>query len=128
MGAHAPEQSTDGGIRVQQLKDAIGGDDQINRVAQSEVGDVPDLNSGFGEGNRRRLEFLAAKGEHPLRPIDAMHVATHLDQGGQHTARTTPQFQHRSVWGRNESFVEGAIIRDGRIEIVVLRGHRSNGD
>jgi hypothetical protein len=120
MRSDTLEQAIDLGIGFQQLKDAIGGDDQIEGTAQGKLGDITEFHLRFGRGYRCRLHLLLAMGEHGLGPINAVDKAAHCRQWEQHTTGTAAQFQDRGICRGEACLIEGEIIRDCRIHIVVL--------
>jgi hypothetical protein len=96
MRSNTPEQAIDLRIRFQQLKDAIGSDDQIESLAQGKLGDIAEFHLRFGQGYRCRLQLLEAMGEHGLGLIKAVDKAAHGRQWEQHAASPAAQFQDRS--------------------------------
>ena len=81
------EQAIDLCLGFQQLKDAIGGDDQIEGTAQGKLGDIAKFYTRFGRGYRCGLQFLKAMGQHGLGPINTVDKAAHGRQWEQHAAR-----------------------------------------
>jgi hypothetical protein len=66
MRPDAPEQAIDLCLGFEQLKDAIGGDDQIEGPAQGKLGDIAEFHVHFGRGDRCRPQLLEATHEHGL--------------------------------------------------------------
>jgi hypothetical protein len=97
MRPDAPEQTINLRIRFEQLKDAIGGDDQIEGTTQGKLGDIAKFYARCGRGDRCGLQFLQATREHSLGPINAVDKAAHCRQREQHTTGTAAQFQDRGV-------------------------------
>jgi hypothetical protein len=97
MRSDASEQAIDLRIRFQQLKDAIGSDDQVESLAQGKLGDIAEFHLRSGQGYRCGLQFLQATGEHGLGPINAVDKAAHCRQREQDAARPAAQFQDRGV-------------------------------
>jgi hypothetical protein len=87
MRPDAPEQAIDLCLGFQQLKDAIGGDDQIEGTAQGKLGDIAKFDARCGRGYRCGLQFLQAMGQHGLGLINTVDKATHGRQWEQHAAR-----------------------------------------
>jgi hypothetical protein len=78
------------------LKDAIGGDDQIEGTTQGKLSDIAEFHARFGRGYRCRLHLLQAPREHSLGLINAVDKAAHCRQWEQHAASPAAQFQDRS--------------------------------
>jgi hypothetical protein len=93
MRSDAPEQAIDLRIGFEQLKDAIGGDDQIEGAAQGKMGDIAEFHARLGQWYRCRLQLLQAAREHALGPIHTVDKAAHCRQREQHTTGTAAQFQ-----------------------------------
>src|SRR5262245_24088812 len=66
MHTDTPEQAIDLRLGFQQLKDAIGGDDQIEGTAQGKMGDIAEFHACFGRGYRCSLHLLETAREHGL--------------------------------------------------------------
>jgi hypothetical protein len=125
MRPHTPKQPLDLGLRIQQLKHAIRGDDQIEPATQSTIGDIAKFRPGFGWAHLCGLQLLEAAREHGRGAIETMDKAARGRERKQDTTRPTPQFQDRGVCRRRPCHIEGAIIRDRRIGIIVLRRRRA---
>src|SRR2546426_65712 len=97
MRSDTPEQAIDLRLRFQQLKDAIGGNDQIEGTAQGKLGDIAEVHARFGRRYRCRLHLLQAARKHGLGQINAIDKATPCRQWEQHTTGTAAQFQDRGV-------------------------------
>src|SRR5262249_62320382 len=63
MRSDAPEQAIDLCLGFQQLKHAIGGDDQIKGTTQGKLSDIAKFHARFGRGYRCGLQFLQAMSE-----------------------------------------------------------------
>jgi hypothetical protein len=97
MRSDASEQAIDLRLSFQQLKDAIGGDDQIEGTTEGKLSDIAKFYARFARGDRCRPQLLEATREHGLGPINAVDKATHGRQWEQHAASPAAQFQDRGV-------------------------------
>src|SRR5262249_23917519 len=82
---HAPQQATYLRLRLQELKDAIWGDDQIERATERKVRNIAEHDLGFACWNLRLLQLLAATRQHRLGDIDALNGTTPCRQWDEHT-------------------------------------------
>ncbi len=120
MRPDTPEQPLHVGIRFQQLKHAIRGNNHLEPPAQDTMGHIANLRPRFGRGHPGGLQLLDAAREHGRGPINAVDRAARCRQREEHTASPAPQFQHRGVCRREACRIEGNVIRNRRIGIIVL--------
>src|SRR5215467_1669061 len=121
MRSHTPEQPLDLSLRFQELKHAIRGDDEIEAAAQGKVGDVAEYCPGFSRKYPCGLQLLEAACEHSRGPLQPSDRAAGGREREEHPARPAPQFQHRGVCRWQTCRIEGEIVRDRWIDIIVLR-------
>jgi hemerythrin-like domain-containing protein len=97
----APEQAIDLGFGFEQLKHAIGSNDQSESLAQGKMGDITLLRPRFARRYRCVLQLLEAAREHGLGVIDTMcRRADVVSQSGVHIL-AHPAWYTRLALGSN---------------------------
>ena len=118
--AYAAKQPVDLRVCFQVLQYPKGSNNQVEGLSQVKIGNVAHLDPGFAWRNTGFGQLSLTNGDHGWRKINPVNIAAMMAQRQRHATGAASQLKNGGLLGGNEVDIEGDVIRQIWITIVVL--------